>query len=395
MINILIRLILVSVFPLFLHAGTYDDNYKIVKKNQALGIANDNTLMQGSFLNIIRFKAIHFNSDNSIDKDSKEELKRIISTIKKYSQTDDVVVSIIGYTSDVTDHENELSVRSKTYMNYIEDRFKYSLDSNESNKRSKMYAKNIEDILVDNNISKDILVVEHRGGKDLAFSDATVEGRDLSNRASVALYIKENAEIDTDKDGVFDVSDDCPGTIRGAKVDERGCPVDSDKDGVFDYMDQCPATPKDVKVDRNGCPYDSDKDGIYDYMDKCPDTIAGLEVDVKGCPLKETLELNFEAGSAKILDMSHDKILEFAQFLRDNKGYKVRIIGHTDSVGKAGVNMKLSQDRAEAVKTALISEGIEADRIITLGKGELEPIKSNRTAEGRKANRRIEVELFY
>jgi len=396
MINNLLKLILISVFSLFLHAGTYDDNYKIVDNSQTSLIKNDNTLMQGSFSNIIRFEAVYFTSSKTISKDSKDELEKIIDNIKKYLKNgNDILVSIIGYTSAVTDNENELSVKSDTYASYIEKMFESSLDKNTSNQTSKHYAETIKDKLVENNISEDILLVEYRGGKDLAFSDATTKGRDLSNRVFVALYVKENATIDTDKDGVFDVSDDCPGTIRGAKVDDRGCPIDSDEDGVFDYMDRCPATPKDVETDKNGCPFDNDKDGVYDYVDKCPDTIMGLEVDIKGCPLKETLELNFERGSAKILDNSYSKILEFAQFLRDNKVYKVRITGHTDSVGKAGVNMKLSQERAASAKDALVAEGIEPSRIITLGKGELEPVKSNRTAEGRKANRRIEIELFY
>ena len=384
-----------TLLPLFLYGGTYDDNYKIIKNNKTLNIANDNTLMLGSFSNIIRFNMISFES-GEMSSDSDKELKKIIVAIKKnLANKKDIVVSIIGYTSPTTDDQNELTIDSDTYANHLQNMFRYSMDTNESLKLSKRYADDIKKFFIDNNISKDILVTEYRGGKDLAFSDETDEGMDLSNRVAVAIYIKEDATIDSDGDGVYDINDDCPGTFKGAKVDERGCPVDSDKDGVYDYMDRCPATPKDVKVDRNGCPYDSDKDGIYDYMDECPNTILGLEVDVKGCPLKETLELNFERNSADISESSYDKILEFAQFLKDNKVYKVKIIGHTDSVGKTGVNMILSQERAASVKKALVFEGVDASRITTEGKGEFEPIQSNRTPEGRKANRRIEVELFY
>jgi len=394
--NSVIQLICVfTLLPLFLYGGTYGDNYKIVENNKTLNIANDNTLMLGSFSNIIRFNMISFES-GKINSDSNEELKKIMISINKnLADKKDIVVSIIGYTSSTTDDQNELTIDSDTYANYIQNLFRHSMDSNESLKLSKRYTDDIKKFFIDNNISKDVLVTEYRGGKDLAFSDGTDEGRDLSNRVAVAIYVKEDATIDSDGDGVYDVDDDCLGTIKGAKVDERGCPVDADKDGVYDYMDQCSATPKNVKVDRNGCPYDSDQDGIYDYMDECPDTILGLEVDVKGCPLKKTLELNFDRSSADILESSYDKILEFAQFLKDNKAYKVKIIGHTDSIGKTGVNMILSQERAASVKDALVLEGVDANRIITEGKGEFEPIKSNRTREGRKANRRIEVELFY
>ncbi len=91
--------------------------------------------------------------------------------------------------------------------------------------------------------------------------------------------------VDSDGDGVPDYLDKCPNTPRGEKVDERGCPADTDGDGVFDYMDECPGTPEDVKVDSKGCPVDSDGDGVADYLDKCPDTPKGVKVDAQGCPL--------------------------------------------------------------------------------------------------------------
>ena len=81
--------------------------------------------------------------------------------------------------------------------------------------------------------------------------------------------------------------------------------------------------------------------------------------------------------------------------MRENKLYKAKITGHTDSIGKAVTNMKLSQKRAKATKQALIAEGVEPSRLTAAGRGELDPIESNRLKSGRKANRRIEVELYY
>ena len=68
-------------------------------------------------------------------------------------------------------------------------------------------------------------------------------------------------------------------------------------------------------------------------------------------------------------------------------------VGHTDSIGTDAYNQKLSVRRAEAVKAFLQSKGIEANRIYTEGKGEKQPVASNKTAEGRAKNRRVEVEV--
>ena len=68
-------------------------------------------------------------------------------------------------------------------------------------------------------------------------------------------------------------------------------------------------------------------------------------------------------------------------------------VGHTDSVGSERYNQRLSVRRAEAVKAYLVSKGIPADRIYTEGKGETQPVATNKTAAGRAQNRRVEIEV--
>ena len=78
------------------------------------------------------------------------------------------------------------------------------------------------------------------------------------------------------------------------------------------------------------------------------------------------------------------------------KGINLEVViavGHTDSVGAAGYNQKLSVKRAEAVKAYLVSKGIEKNRVYTEGKGLTQPVADNKTKEGRSKNRRVEVEV--
>jgi OmpA-OmpF porin, OOP family len=67
--------------------------------------------------------------------------------------------------------------------------------------------------------------------------------------------------------------------------------------------------------------------------------------------------------------------------------------GHTDSVGSDAYNQRLSERRANAVKEYLVSKGIPAAKITTIGKGESQPVATNRTAEGRQKNRRVDIEF--
>jgi len=102
----------------------------------------------------------------------------------------------------------------------------------------------------------------------------------------------------------------------------------------------------------------------------------------------------FPFNSYDVLPAGRENLRQLAQSLQKYPGTEVLIVGHTDNVGADAYNMTLSQRRAESAKSYLVSMGIPADRIRTNGRGELEPIASNETEEGRQQNRRVEIAIF-
>jgi len=103
--------------------------------------------------------------------------------------------------------------------------------------------------------------------------------------------------------------------------------------------------------------------------------------------------LNFQSGSSQITPDSLKTVNDLAQILKAYPNVQVQVTGHTDNSGSAETNQALSLARADAVKTALVDQGVSADRVATQGFGETRPIASNDTEEGRARNRRIELNV--
>jgi OOP family OmpA-OmpF porin len=208
---------------------------------------------------------------------------------------------------------------------------------------------------------------------------------------------------DGDKDGVADDEDKCP--TEPGPASRRGCPEkDTDQDGVMDDVDACPseAGPKE----RAGCPVrDRDEDGVENDLDKCPDERGVPENG--GCPPKknelvvltrEKVEIKdrvyFATAKSQILPKSFGLLDQVADVLKNHDEIpNVTVEGHTDSQGTRASNLKLSQARAEAVRTYLIKKGVAALRLKAAGFGPDRPVEPNLTEAGRSKNRRVEFVL--
>ena len=103
----------------------------------------------------------------------------------------------------------------------------------------------------------------------------------------------------------------------------------------------------------------------------------------------ETNGILFNPNKTKIKPQSMGIINKIVTILEENKNWKMDIIGYTDSDGEEVTNLKLSENRAKSVKEAIIEQGIEANRLTVIGKGEANPLNTNNTPEEKANNRRV------
>jgi len=99
----------------------------------------------------------------------------------------------------------------------------------------------------------------------------------------------------------------------------------------------------------------------------------------------------FDFDKADIKAESQPQLAEMAKFLKSNAALRVYVIGHTDNKGTLDYNVRLSNQRAEAVVKALRAQGIDAGRLTARGLGPLAPVATNRTEDGQAKNRRVEL----
>ncbi len=128
-------------------------------------------------------------------------------------------------------------------------------------------------------------------------------------------------------------------------------------------------------------------------VEKCANAPKGFVLDDNCAPLKKSFNINFPFDSAVIPETEAPKVDEFAAFLKESPAYKTELVGYADSIGTEKYNQKLSERRAASVKAQLEKDGIEADRLTATGKGEADPVATNKTKEGRWLNRRVDAVL--
>jgi len=102
----------------------------------------------------------------------------------------------------------------------------------------------------------------------------------------------------------------------------------------------------------------------------------------------------FDFGKYTLRPESYKELDELVSYMKWRENEKIEIAGHTDNIGSAPDNLKLSQQRAEAIRQYLIKKGIAASRVIAKGYGSTDPVADNSTYEGRQQNRRTEVRIL-
>lgn len=227
--------------------------------------------------------------------------------------------------------------------------------------------------------------------------------------------VGDACDDDMDGDGILNQEDNCPKVPNPDQSDIDGdgkgdvCDDDMDGDGILNDDDNCPTVPNPDQSDIDGdgigdaCDDDTDGDGFLNDVDKCP-TIPGTD---HGCPIQENLvvvtdtqieiteQIQFKFDSAEITgDRSFEILRQVRDVLTGNPDLNVRVEGHTDNVGSAKYNKKLSDKRAHSVRTWLVNNGIEGSRLSAKGFGMEHPIDTNETDAGRQKNRRVEFHII-
>ena len=137
---------------------------------------------------------------------------------------------------------------------------------------------------------------------------------------------------------------------------------------------------------------DDANDAVYVTSIRVAESQKSIYDDLSANGRWATQGILFDVGAADVKGESTPTLKEIAETLKEHPDLKVEIQGHTDNAGSAATNMKLSEDRANAVKTVLEKDyGVPAEQMTAKGYGSTKPVSPNTTVEGRANNRRVEL----
>lgn len=359
-------LILTLTLSSALFAGVYDYGYHPAK--DVVSSEQKNPLFYGDFERIFHYDPIFYNPSDPVKLQDEEGIKKMLQSIQSYvSSGVPYKVSVVGHTRLNEDHEHENTQKS-TFFGLIQNSLFESKSDPKSNRAACERAVDaIKKQLVDNKIQEKDIIVECRDGANPHYLENDENARELNYQVLVTVYTSKS---------VVPVAVVPP--VQKAVVAPKSTPV------IVPAPVLVPVVVED----------DADKDGVVNLQDKCPNTPKGYVVDENGCPVAVTLHINFATSSYAIPASASKEIEKLKGFMKEYQGYTIDISGHTDSMGKADKNQRLSEKRAKALAKVLVDGGIAADRIKTQGFGESQPIASNIKALGRAQNRRVEVKMF-
>ncbi len=213
----------------------------------------------------------------------------------------------------------------------------------------------------------------------------------LAATGTQCFFCKGNLN-DGDGDGVIDLKDRCLGTPLGSRVDVHGCKVTPEKEPVVETPAVEPVWPRS-SVTSHDLQGDSDGDGIRNGADQCPQTVRGVDVDERGCwsippILFKTRDWRIQPRAAKTLKA-------VAAILADNPTVKISIQGHADQrpTSEDRFNIRLGERRSNTVFDYLVIHGADPALLSTISFGYHRPVASNGTREGRRKNRRVQLKV--
>ena len=165
--------------------------------------------------------------------------------------------------------------------------------------------------------------------------------------------------------------------------------INTDAQGKFEVL-----VPIDATYNLKYKTFTADVD--YTKMTIPADKEASYEVKIRIDPPKEFVLDNvyFDTGKSSLKPNSNKALNDLVEILKIKNTMVIEIQGHTDNAGKEDANLKLSQERAEAVKKYLLSKGIEAARVSAKGYGQSMPIADNATEDGKSKNRRTSLKVI-